>query len=162
LTVVCWAQPASTAPADKRIDAPEAQPPAAETDTARDAPYQRRSTTAPMRASRIVGMDLRNVLGEPVGNIHEVVIDPYRAQVLFAVVSVHGVLGNYDDRYFPVPWTVLRPSGNYFVITTEAAAHLKNGPTFERGRWPDLTSDQWIGSVYEFYNQRPPERQAAR
>jgi len=107
-------------------------------------------------------MDLRNVFGERLGDIRDLVIDPARGQVLFAVVSVHGVLGNFDRRYFPVPWTTIRPSGDYLVLSTEAVARLTSGPAFERGKWPDLISDQWIASVYRHYNQRPPVREAAR
>jgi sporulation protein YlmC with PRC-barrel domain len=113
------------------------------------------------RTSKIIGGDVRDVLGERVGDIEDLVIDPSRRQLLYAIISVHGVLGNYDSRYFPVPWPALRPSVDYYVLNIDAA-RLKAAPSFERDKWPEMTSEPWNASVYEYYNQRLVSKDAAR
>jgi len=113
------------------------------------------------RASSIAGADVRTVLGERLGTIEDLVVDPARGHVLYAVMSVHGVLGDYTDRYFPVPWTALHASGDYYVLNIDAA-RLKEAPSFDAARWPELTSQPWQMSVYQYYNQRPLLNDAPR
>jgi len=116
--------------------------------------------TGGIRASRLVGATVRNVLGERLGTIHDAIIDP-NGTVLYAVVAVNGVFGSYDNKYFPVPWPALRRSGDYYVLNIDAAG-LRGAPSFDRDQWPDTASEAWTTSVYRYYNQRPPSLEASR
>ena len=54
-------------------------------------------------ASKIIGASVKNMQGENLGKIDELVIDPHDARIKTAVVSVGGVLG-IGAKSVAVPW----------------------------------------------------------
>ncbi len=55
------------------------------------------------KASDIVGMNVKNTQGEDLGSIKDLVVDPSRARVTYAILS-HGGWAGIGDKLFAIPW----------------------------------------------------------
>lgn len=62
--------------------------------------------TSAIRASRVIGTDVKDVQGNVLGKIEDVVLDKTDNAVMFAVVGFGGMLG-IGAKYHPLPWSVL-------------------------------------------------------
>jgi len=108
------------------------------------------------RASKVIGADVLDAQGGKIGEVRDIVVDPLRGQVAYAVVSFRSPMG-LATRYYVVPWQQLRQAsgtGDRFV-TNLTREQLKAAPSFDRGRWPDMATEQWHRDVARFYSQSP-------
>ena len=106
------------------------------------------------KSSKLIGRDVENSLGEKIGDIEEVVIDPAHNQIAYAVVSMGGFLG-MGEKWFAVPMSTLKRSAknaNVFILDVDKE-RLKNAPGFDKDKWPETADRPWVASVYHFYNQ---------
>jgi sporulation protein YlmC with PRC-barrel domain len=110
-------------------------------------------------SSNIIGSNIKNLRGENLGDIKDMVINPEDNQVLYAVISFGGVLG-LGEKLFAVPLSLMKRSAeaNTFIIDIEQN-RLKNAPEFNRNNWPQMTDPQWVASVYDFYGLKPTWQQ---
>ena len=111
------------------------------------------------RASKILGSDVKNLRGNKLGEIKELVVDPDRGRIVYAVLSVGGFLG-IKDKLFAVPWTALNLSRDkeYYTLDIEKDK-LKGAPGFDRNAWPNMADEHWRADVYKYYNQKPEWQQ---
>ncbi len=108
------------------------------------------------RASRVIGADVFDTQGKKIGDVKDIVFDPARGQVAYAVVGFGGLAG-FGTRYYAIPWAALHQStatGDRFVMNM-TRDQLKGAPAFERNKWPDMASEQWHRDVSRFYSQSP-------
>lgn len=108
------------------------------------------------RASKIIGADVLDSQGARIGDVHDVMLDPVRGQVAYAVVSLRSPIG-LATRYYVIPWPQLRQAsgmGDRFV-TNLTRDQLKAAPSFDRNKWPDMAAEQWHRDVARFYSQSP-------
>ncbi|WP_374089638.1 PRC-barrel domain-containing protein [Methylomicrobium lacus] len=105
------------------------------------------------RASKIIGAKVKNLNGENLGDIKDLVIDPERGQVVYGVVSFGGVLG-MGNKLFAIPWDGLswNPDKQYYILDLDKET-LKKAPGFDKKHWPD-TSNKWQ-RLREEINQFP-------
>jgi sporulation protein YlmC with PRC-barrel domain len=62
--------------------------------------------TQAIRATRVIGTEVKDGQGNVLGKIEDVVLDKTDNAVMFAVVGFGGVLG-LGEKYHPLPWSVL-------------------------------------------------------
>jgi sporulation protein YlmC with PRC-barrel domain len=89
-----------------------------------------------VRASNLIGKQVRNAKDEKLGEIDDLVIQ--QGGHLYAVISVGGFLG-LGERYVAVPYNQLRPAveGDYLIYPT-TKEELKATQQFEykrEGEW---------------------------
>ncbi len=102
------------------------------------------------RASRILGMDVRNRQGDKIGEVKDVVLDK-NGTIAYAVVSTGGFLG-MGDRLHAVPWNALEtPSGKKDYILDMDKQRLKTAPSFDSGHWPNFTDEAWAAENRRYY-----------
>ncbi|GIK16705.1 MAG: hypothetical protein BroJett003_16690 [Planctomycetota bacterium] len=107
------------------------------------------------KATEIIGRSVQNDRGENLGNIKDLVIDPDRAQLTYAVLSFGGFLG-MGDKLFAIPAGVLKMPGTAsYVVLTVSKDRLQKAPGFDKNNWPNLADPTLASSIYEFYNQPP-------
>lgn len=89
-------------------------------------------TAKELYAGTLIGASVKNLQGENLGKIHELVIDPQQAQIKMAVVSTGGVLG-LGSKSVAVPWSAMRSSddGKTFIIA-RAKEDLDNAPEWKK------------------------------
>lgn len=95
------------------------------------------------RASRIIGTNVRNMKGERLGDIEDIVLDR-NGSVAYAVVGTGGFLG-IGGRLHAVPWKSLRSAGkgeSHLLIDIDRK-RLEAAPGFDSDKWPNFSDDNW-------------------
>ena len=73
--------------------------------------------TTAIRASRVLGTDVKDSAGKVIGKIEDIVLDKMNNSIMFAVVGFGGVLG-IGEKFHPLPWSALdyEPQKNAYVV----------------------------------------------
>lgn len=108
-----------------------------------------------LSASTLMGDNVRNLDGDDLGDIKDIMIDIETGTVGYAVLDMGGFLG-IGNKLFAVPWSSLTvdTDNHEFVLNVEKEV-LQNAPGFDQDNWPDFSDAAWGTSIYEYYGQRP-------
>ena len=108
-----------------------------------------------LSASTLTGDDVRNLNGDKLGNLEEIVIDLHDGRVNYVVLSSGGFLG-LGDKLFAIPWDMLTvDTENEEVVLDISKEALENAPGFDKDNWPDIHDRSWVGDVYRYYGREP-------
>jgi sporulation protein YlmC with PRC-barrel domain len=108
-----------------------------------------------LSASTLAGDTVRNLQGEDVGHIKELMIDLRSGRVAYAVLSFGGFLG-VGDKLFAVPWSALRFNQQEKVFLLDVdKQRLEQAPGFDKDHWPDMTDATWSESIDRYYSTSP-------
>jgi sporulation protein YlmC with PRC-barrel domain len=88
-----------------------------------------------VRASKLIGMEVRNAQGEDLGEVKDVIIDTRNERARYAVLSFGGLAG-IGNKLFAVPVSQLRPAENKLVFDVDRKK-LESLPGYEPNRSPD-------------------------
>jgi sporulation protein YlmC with PRC-barrel domain len=107
------------------------------------------------KASEIFGMTVQNDRGEKLGEIKDLVIDPDRGRIAYAVLTFGGFLG-LGDKLFAIPTGVIQMPGTaaYAVLSVDKD-RLKSATGFDKDHWPNLADPTFSVTTYKFYDQKP-------
>ena len=119
------------------------------------ADQMKRDATAPVRASKLIGMEVYNHQDRPLGSIKDVVLAQDGQTIGYAVVSYGGLLG-MGDRLFAIPYRSLEYSSvkdsRVYLGIDEMA--LKNAPGFNKDHWPDKAdSAAYFKQIDQYYDK---------
>jgi sporulation protein YlmC with PRC-barrel domain len=113
-----------------------------------------------MAASEIKGTHVKNLQGEDLGEIEEVLLDPETGQVRFAVLEVGGFLGLGSTKV-AVPWSAfqLTQEGNKPKCVLDADKEkLKNAPKVEGKNYQRLYTQSGAEPVFVYWKITAVER----
>ena len=106
----------------------------------------KKSVTEVNKASSFIGMNVKNMQNENLGKVHDLVFDPQKGKISYAVLSIGGVLG-VGDKLIAVPVTSLRPQpGQNFLVLNMDKNQVQTAPGLAQNNWPDLDW-QGVGSA---------------
>ena len=115
-----WAQPtAPTAPAPSGSSSPARPPAPPGSDPAA-------SAGAPgvlLSTATLLGREVRNPQGEHLGDLEHLLIDPQTGRVMYAVITMGGVLG-VGSKTLQVPWETLQVAQDGKTVVLHAAQPL--------------------------------------
>src|SRR5262245_20685266 len=113
------------------------------------------TTIAALSAKTLVGARVINRRNENLGKIEDLVIEPEDGRVTFAILSFGGFLG-MGEKLFAVPLQAMKTSteDRTFVLDADKE-RLKNAPSFDKDRWPDLHDRAFGSTVYSYYGSQP-------
>lgn len=106
-----------------------------------------------VRASELIGLNVKNNADESVGEINDIVIDPNDGRVRYVALSVGGFLG-IADQLFAIPWTAFecrRDGDQHVVVLNVDKETLKKAKGFNQDSWPDMANPQWQTENDRFY-----------
>ena len=109
------------------------------------------------KMSDLEGSNVRNLQGEELGEIEDIVVDVESGRILYAIMDFGGFLG-IGEKSFPVPWDSLAPlpsEGVFYLNITKD--RLKDAPSYDKDKMPDMAAAEW-GDVGEFYFPRVADR----
>src|SRR6185295_20340683 len=109
-----------------------------------------------VKGNTFIGADVRNLQGENLGDIKDIVIDRASGRIVYAVVSFGGFLG-LGEKLFAVPWSAFSQSTEHkdtFVLAIDKE-RLKNAPGFDHNNWPQMASREWVSNLYTYYDVAP-------
>jgi sporulation protein YlmC with PRC-barrel domain len=118
------------------------------------------------RATKIVGMAVKNSAGESLGKVEDLVIDE-RGGVRYAAISFGGFLG-FNEKLFAVPFSLLHFKANPDSATSHVELNvtkqvMEKAPGFSTDAWPDFGDPKFHREVDEFYLKvAAPDRPARR
>jgi sporulation protein YlmC with PRC-barrel domain len=94
------------------------------------------------KASKFIGMRVRNKHNQDLGKINDVVIDLPSGKIAYAAMSVGGMLG-VGDKLVAVPIEAFTPDqGQKGLVLDIDQQKLKQAPGFSQNNWPDLNAAQ--------------------
>lgn len=104
-----------------------------------------------VRASELIGKDVKNPQGEDLGKVEDLVLDVTGSRVRHVIVSHGGVvgIGSRMAAFPPVLFRAGREEGELMLDVT--AEQLEQAPSFDRDKWPDLAADGYSGDVDRFF-----------
>lgn len=90
------------------------------------------------------GDKVRNLAGEDLGKIEDIMLDVGASRIAYAVLSFGGFLG-MGDKFFAIPWEALSlDAENKCFLLDVPKAQLENAPGFDKDNWPDMADRTWV------------------
>src|SRR5687768_7424645 len=104
---------------------------------------------------KVDGARVVDVAGQPIGRIDNIVLSPVGCAEAAILTAANG-------RLVPIPWTLVRVSGDtraagsmpganlVFTVSADQAT-LAQAPSFVRTQWPDMSSQAWLQPSVAFF-----------
>jgi len=108
--------------------------------------------TSAIRATKVLGTPVKNLSGQRIGQIEDIVLDKESNAIMYAVVGFGGFLG-LAEKYHPLPWPALDyepEDGSYVVPYSKEELKLAPADSLEA-----LTANDGVGfrdQSYKYYN----------
>jgi sporulation protein YlmC with PRC-barrel domain len=104
-----------------------------------------------LSASTLEGDRVRNMQGEDLGKVSEIMLDVQSGCVSYVVLSHGGLLG-MGDKLFAIPWNAMTlDMDNHEFVLDISRERLENAPGFDKTDWPDFTSDEYGRQIHDYY-----------
>jgi sporulation protein YlmC with PRC-barrel domain len=108
-----------------------------------------------LSATTLIGDEVKNTIGETLGELEEIMIDMEEGRIAYAVLSFGGFLG-MGDKLFAIPWEALQVDTNDKKIVFDVPKErLQNAPGFDKDNWPRTTDRKWMTEVHSYYGYDP-------
>ena len=105
-----------------------------------------------LSSSTLTGDSVRNLEGEDLGDIKDLMIDTASGNVEYAVLSFGGLLG-MGDKLFAVPWKSLRvDTTNHCLVLDVPKDRLKDAPGFDKDHWPNFADTTFTNQISNYYH----------
>jgi sporulation protein YlmC with PRC-barrel domain len=112
---------------------------------------QQRINAQHVRASKLIGMEVRNAQDENLGEINDLVVDVNNQRVHYAILAFGGFMGMGEKLFaYPVRVFSMGREGDALVLNVEKE-RLKAAPGFERDRWPDWQAEDGYRTEVDRY-----------
>jgi sporulation protein YlmC with PRC-barrel domain len=106
---------------------------------------------AVLSASTLVGDKVKNLAGEDLGKIEDIVIDLQSGRVAYGVVSF-GASFMRGGKFFAIPWTSLAvDQGDKKIILNVPKETLESAEGFDKDHWPDMADPSFRTRTYGHY-----------
>lgn len=109
-----------------------------------------------IRASKLIGMNIKNPQAKDLGSINDLVIDGNNGRIRYAAVSYGGFLGA-GDKLFAVPWEALQvkpdpEDGDKLVLILDVTKQqLEGAQGFDQEHWPDFADRKFTDAIDKQY-----------
>ena len=108
--------------------------------------------TTAILASTVIGTEVKNINGDGLGEIEDIVLDKLSNSIKFVIVSFGGFLG-MGEKYHPLPWSVLKYSAeeDAYLINIDKEK-LKAAPADSIEALTRNDGDDYRERVYSYYD----------
>jgi sporulation protein YlmC with PRC-barrel domain len=107
------------------------------------------------RASKLMGLHVKNAAGEKLGTVDDFVMDVSSGKIAYVAMGVGGVLG-IGEKLFAVPYSAFTVAhdkdGMSFVLDT-TKEKLQASPGFDKANWPDFADPKWTDQIDNYYRE---------
>lgn len=109
------------------------------------------ASTRYMRASTLIGKDVRDAKGEKLGDIKDLVVDVTNGRVHYAILEFGGFLG-LGEKHFAYPMRTFRATGDREELVLNVdRERLKKAPGFDKNKWPDWDRPDYRTQVDKYF-----------
>lgn len=117
-----------------------------------------KTSNATVRASKLIGTNLKNSNDESVGEIKDLVIDARSGKVRYAAVTYGGLFG-LGSKLFAVPFEAFRvrqntsalTPGDYVLTLDVGKEQLSGAEGFDSDHWPDFANTNFTQELDRRY-----------
>jgi sporulation protein YlmC with PRC-barrel domain len=96
-----------------------------------------RTAAQDVRASKLIGMTVKNAQGENLGKIDDLIVDVNNERIYYAVLASGGIMG-LGGKLFAYPVSLFRPGADKDELALNVdKERLKNAPGFDKKSWPE-------------------------
>ncbi|HMN96237.1 MAG TPA: PRC-barrel domain-containing protein [Phycisphaerales bacterium] len=127
--------------------------------TAREEAVRGRTPSRIVRATEVLGADVRNNADENLGSVEDLAIATHSGELRYVVLSFGGFLG-FNDKLFAVPPAAFAPGRDGTWVLPVSKDRLKDAPGFDKKAWPDMANPAFADSMRGFYGES--SRRSAR
>jgi sporulation protein YlmC with PRC-barrel domain len=107
------------------------------------------------RAARLMGVSVKNVQNEKLGEVENVIADLPAGRVISVIVSSGGFLGIGEELSAVPPAAFQFNSEHEYLQLDVSKEALSNAPHFKASEWPDLGEPSYADRVYRAYRVEP-------
>lgn len=99
--------------------------------------------------------EVKNLSGKKLGKVDDIVIDYKHGKIAYAILSVGGFLG-IGDKLYAIPWKAfeINPADKSLTLDVNEE-ELKEAPSFEKNKWPDMDKVKWNTDIHYYYSIQP-------
>lgn len=99
-----------------------------------------------LSATTLIGDKVRNLAGDDLGKIEELMVDLNTGLVEYAVLSYGATLG-MGGKFFAVPWTALRVDlADHKIVIDVDKNTLDEAPGFDKSNWPEFADPRFVST----------------
>jgi sporulation protein YlmC with PRC-barrel domain len=109
--------------------------------------------TEAIRAKKVIDTTVKDLQGNRIGEVKDIVLDKLSNNIMFAVVSFGGFLG-IGEKYHPIPWALLdydENDGAYVVDLTKE--QLEAAPADDIQELLRDSGSAYRDLAYDYYKQ---------
>lgn len=107
------------------------------------------------KTSLLMGKDVKNVQGEKLGGVTDIIVDLAAGRVVAVVISSGGFLGIGNELSIVPPAALRIADGGDSLQLDASKESLRQAPHFKSSEWPDLSKVGYVSSVYSAYKVAP-------
>ena len=110
-----------------------------------------------LSSSSIEGTNVKNLEGESIGEIKDLMIDWEHGSVAYAVLSFGGFMG-FGEKLFAIPLESFQFNTDHLegkIVLNVNKEQLENAPGFDKDNWPQNPDYTFIDSVHTHYGHQP-------
>ncbi|MEO8617092.1 MAG: PRC-barrel domain-containing protein [Luteolibacter sp.] len=107
------------------------------------------------KASLLMGKNVKNLQGETLGDINDIIVDLAAGRIVAVVISSGGFLGMGNELSIVPPGALHFSAGGDALLLDVSKETLSQAPHFKSSEWPDLSKAGYVSSVYSAYKQAP-------
>ncbi|NEZ05026.1 PRC-barrel domain containing protein [Wenzhouxiangella sp. XN201] len=102
-------------------------------------------------AATITGEQVRNLQGESLGKIQDLMFDITEGKIRYAILESADFLA-MSSRLFAVPWKALKRDGESRGFRLDMdTEYLRKAPGFGKDDWPNMADAAWRARIDSFY-----------
>jgi sporulation protein YlmC with PRC-barrel domain len=114
-----------------------------------------------LSSTSICSDQVKNLAGEDLGKIEDLMIDLHSGRIAYAVLSFGGFL-KMGTKLFAIPWEALKVDAvNKVFILHVDKSRLENASGFDKDNWPNMADPAFGSSLYRHYGFKPYWEDAA-
>jgi sporulation protein YlmC with PRC-barrel domain len=104
-----------------------------------------------LSATTVIGDSVKNLSGEDLGKLEDVMLDVNDGRISYGVLSFGGFLG-VGNKLFAIPWSALDldTDDKCFYLNADKE-QLENAPGFDKDNWPNFADPNWSRSIHDYY-----------
>ena len=107
------------------------------------------------KATKLMGMAVKNLQGEKLGKVDNLMVDLPASRVAAVVLSSGGFLGMGDELSVVPPGALHFDPSHDGLVLDATKDSLTQAPHFTANQWPDLSEPVYVERVYRVYRVEP-------
>ncbi|HVV70798.1 MAG TPA: PRC-barrel domain-containing protein [Verrucomicrobiae bacterium] len=107
------------------------------------------------KANQVAGMKVNNVNNAPIGTVKDIAVDLPAGRVVVLTLAPDSSL-NLGNNLYPMPpqaFTLSHDQKN--LVSNIDAAKLAGAPHFTADNWPNLSDQNYVSQIYQYYGKQP-------